>query len=472
MVDPIANEAKNTAATQNTDIPLVTDTDTSPEANPETSRSNPVSTDKYSPSTQQLKDVLRASVEVAKAGADEKPPIEPPVRLKKFVAFAKLNNRAFSQIREVLDTDEDFRARVAEEADLDRLSPISKLWLTKPDGWEDECRQLAASQAQDSAQAEAAQSQAAHEQKLARQQAVKERVERQRDKAMQERDDYLIKELQARNEASQAVEEAAKLADELKVALQAQQDMQAKLERSQRSAERNAEKLKKAKDEVKHLNKELRDVRLAHKETQASLEAQLEAVELQLAQAREAGFKPPPPPEPAELPDEPSERIPVQLPKGLLADTAAGLEYLLHTPHLVMLVDGYNVTYKAKELEGLTASEQRQRFCDKLDELSARFSQVEIVVWFDGQETDYDYISTTTRSLGVTVRFSTPDVEADDAIIHGCAAYPLSRPLAVVSHDNRVREGARAHGANVVQPSKLLMLIGYEAVSQSEAYGF
>ena len=52
-----------------------------------------------------------------------------------------------------------------------------------------------------------------------------------------------------------------------------------------------------------------------------------------------------------------------------------------------------------------------------------------------------------------------PDVEADDVILDLVTRTPAARPVVVASSDNRVREGARAAGANVVHARQLLALL-------------
>ena len=60
----------------------------------------------------------------------------------------------------------------------------------------------------------------------------------------------------------------------------------------------------------------------------------------------------------------------------------------------------------------------------------------------------------------VRVRFSPPDVEADDVVLDLVAQLPSGRPVIVVSSDNRVREGARRGGANLLYSRQLLDTLG------------
>jgi len=59
----------------------------------------------------------------------------------------------------------------------------------------------------------------------------------------------------------------------------------------------------------------------------------------------------------------------------------------------------------------------------------------------------------------VRVMFSPPGVEADDVILDEVAGVDPQRPVVVVSSDRRVRDGARARGANVLRSSQLLDLL-------------
>ena len=127
------------------------------------------------------------------------------------------------------------------------------------------------------------------------------------------------------------------------------------------------------------------------------------------------------------------------LPGGLLDDSVAAAEHLLRTPGAVLVVDGYNVTMTG--WPELAAAEQRRRLVALLADLAARTStRVELV--FDGAEVDTGTISVPAPARQwVRVRFSPPDVEADDVVLDLVAQLPASRPVIVVSSDNRVRAG-------------------------------
>lgn len=60
--------------------------------------------------------------------------------------------------------------------------------------------------------------------------------------------------------------------------------------------------------------------------------------------------------------------------------------------------------------------------------------------------------------LPVRVHFSHAEVEADDLVLDMVARLPTDRPVVVVSSDRRVQDGARRLGANVVRSCELLAL--------------
>ena len=424
-----------------------------------------------SPATEQLRDVLMKSVEVARAGQREKPPIDPPARLRQVLTFKKFTERAMDQVREVLETDEDFRGRVVEAIAEQEVGRVGWLWLTRPDGWEQEAAGLVAAAEQKSQEAADAHRIQELEQRLQRAESAQKKADAQRDKAGREREEARIQAVQARTEVRRAEEEALRLVAELDRAGAALKAAEDTLARVQRKQTRTDEKLKSALAQVDGLKKQLRDSREQHGEEVSSLKARLAAAEDEVSMAREAGFEPPSEAEPKPAPLPMTKRTPVPMPGGLLNDTPEAAEFLLRqVADVVVLVDGYNVTFK--NWEKLPVQQQRHRFLQKMEELSARYSAAEFVVVFDGTETDYDYISTTARSLGVTVRFSQPGVTADDYIISQCESYPLSRKLVVVSEDGEVRERARDRGANLVHPRKLLEIMGLEVEDPEGWTGF
>jgi predicted RNA-binding protein with PIN domain len=148
-------------------------------------------------------------------------------------------------------------------------------------------------------------------------------------------------------------------------------------------------------------------------------------------------------------------RVPLALPGGVFDDSVEAAEYLLRTPGVVLIVDGYNVSMTG--WPELGAADQRRRLVAALHELAARTATHAEVV-FDGADVDAVPVPAPRRRL-VRVRFSPPGVEADDVVIDLVERLPAATPLVVASSDKRVRDGARRLGANVVHAGQLLELL-------------
>ncbi|MDQ6728246.1 MAG: hypothetical protein M3066_19110, partial [Actinomycetota bacterium] len=75
---------------------------------------------------------------VARAGEEATPAVPAPVPLRPFLQFAKLPAKAVEATRRAIDTDEEFRSRVAEVVEEEDVGRAGWLWLTRPPGWEDD----------------------------------------------------------------------------------------------------------------------------------------------------------------------------------------------------------------------------------------------------------------------------------------------------------------------------------------------
>ncbi len=148
-------------------------------------------------------------------------------------------------------------------------------------------------------------------------------------------------------------------------------------------------------------------------------------------------------------------RVPVALPGGVFDDSVEAADHLLRTPSAVLVVDGYNVS-----MEGwpeLGAAEQRRRLVACVSDLAHRTATaVELV--FDGAEVEPLTMPSPARQM-VRVRFSEPGVEADDVVIDLVGRIPATTPVIVASSDNRVRDGARRRGANLLHARQLLAVM-------------
>ena len=92
--------------------------------------------------------LVRQALEVAwlvgRAGLAATPPVLPPRRLQPLLRFAKLPAKSLATVREIVEDDDAFRARVAASMDPALAERASWLWLTRPEGWEVEVAALRA----------------------------------------------------------------------------------------------------------------------------------------------------------------------------------------------------------------------------------------------------------------------------------------------------------------------------------------
>jgi predicted RNA-binding protein with PIN domain len=159
------------------------------------------------------------------------------------------------------------------------------------------------------------------------------------------------------------------------------------------------------------------------------------------------------PPSPCAAADESgARRTPLALPGGVFDDSIEAAEHLLRVPGAALVVDGYNVTMFGWPELGKSA--QRSRLLNALSDLALRTAtDVELV--FDGAEVEA-LPAPPSGGARVRVRFSAPDIEADDVIIDLVGCIPAVTPVIVASSDNRVRAGVQRLGANVLHNHQLV----------------
>ena len=420
----------------------------------------------------------------------------PPAALRPYLGFAKLSPTALSAIARVVDQDDDFRARVAASVDADAMGRGAWLWLTRPPGWSDDLAAIEAEDRERRASRVADRREARDERAAARRLAATQAALTRAETVGEERRlelDRLQRELDDMRRARTATE--ARLA-ELETTVAEVEEARAAAVRNLKDAEARlvsrATELKAVKARVRELEAEARQ-----RETSGTEAIPVEAKEAASAApgpdlgivAREltraaqgasslaeglaglaaaigepgtapalSALAPEPAGPPATAGVRRERRRPVVLPGGLLDDSVAAAEHLLRTPGAVLVVDGYNVTMTG--WPELAAADQRRRLLALLADLAARTStRVELV--FDGAEVDTGTITVPAPARQwVRIRFSPPDVEADDVVLDLVAQLPASRPVIVVSSDKRVREGARRGGANLLYSRQLLDALG------------
>jgi len=467
--------------------------------------------------------VLEAAVAVAKLGSRAVPPIPAPPGLRPYLAFRRLSGPALDAAMLALDDDAVFRRRVPDtleaaalqldddeedEGDDDpsaeRADLAAALVLERPDGWRADLADLVAAVRAEGEEAELV--------------ARARRLSRDLERARSERDTATEDRRVARDARDRAVSEAAELRRSV-AALQAElitakvetETLREERQRAIRDlkatearfVDRRAE-LKAARAEVIANAAEIEELRaggvgaatpvavpvppppsaqpaLARDDTTDALDRVAVAEAVRRASDAAAaltsalgdvaaaisgddtdaiaedappvtrGQQPKSPPRSSRAP----RRRPPDLPRGVFDDSPEAADFLCRLPAVVILVDGYNVSLAG--WPGLALAEQRRRLLDALGALSARTGCEPLVV-FDGADVGAG-LPGESRIRGVQVRFTAPDVEADDDLLARIDRMPVARPVVVVSSDRRVADGARTKGAATLSSPQLLQLL-------------
>lgn len=395
-------------------------------------------------------------------------------------------------IAKVVDSDNDFRNRVAASVDESSVGRAGWLWLSRPEGWEAELAELEAEMRATAAAAEEQRQEHRAKRKLAAAQDAAEKAATIAKQASEEAEQLRVQlaEERSRNaeleqESTRLRDTSAALQDERNQAVRELKDVEARL--AERSAEHN-----RAKERIRVLEQEAvkggrsprnppaapskseadRTTQLDHEAVARTLAAAVrsaEAVAVSLArlgeqlssnqEATRPSSDAPPSPAASDDPLGPSEapgrRTPLRLPGGVLDDTVEAADHLIRSAGVLVLVDGYNVTMAG--WPELAVAEQRAKLVRSLDGLAAR-TGADLEVIFDGAEVEPLHVAPPTPR-DVRVRFSPPQVEADDVLLDLLAQTPTARPVVVVSSDNRVRNGARQQGANLLHSRQFVELL-------------
>ncbi|HTK16256.1 MAG TPA: NYN domain-containing protein [Acidimicrobiia bacterium] len=149
----------------------------------------------------------------------------------------------------------------------------------------------------------------------------------------------------------------------------------------------------------------------------------------------------------------PTHRTQPKLPQGLTAESPAGVEAMLGTRDVVLIVDGYNVAHRA--WSDASAADQRERLGIAMTALTRRLG-CEVVLVFDG---DGSGSLPPLRRGGVRVVFSDAGQEADEVVLREVEDRPRRVPVVVASSDGWVREHAAKQGAVVVGADALTKLL-------------
>ena len=350
-------------------------------------------------------------------------------------------NKAKQVVLDVLDNDEVFRKRVARGVTEAEHGRFTHDYLVRPDGWETFIANMVEADGpiSDSSSGSVAE--------------LEDRLEM-----------ATAARAAAEADAKQVRIELHSADDELEKAYDASDALQAKIADLANEVEQLKEQRKKAVSELKKTESVMARHIAARKQLEATIEqmtsAQLssatvggsitdeevrvgldaidftiEDLRTQLGSLRRAAT-----PERIDV----HRRVPLAAPLGLADDSVEFANYLLSVPNIVVFVDGYNVTKHAvPELELADQRSWLERVITaRLATMSGRFEVV-----FDGADVASAHANANPQ---LRVRFSPDGVEADDVIIAAAKATNAHQPVAVVSSDKRVRDGAIAAGANVL----------------------
>ncbi len=148
-----------------------------------------------------------------------------------------------------------------------------------------------------------------------------------------------------------------------------------------------------------------------------------------------------------------SARLRVPCPPGLHADSADGLDAMLRTRGVQLIIDGYNVSMEG--WPGASVADQRERLVGALARLHLRL-RCDVVVVFDGADVT---VPKPVRRPGVKVLFSSDGEKADPVVVREVERLPATTAAIVVSSDQWVRDHAAEEGATVVSSNVLLEVL-------------
>ncbi|MEO6121680.1 MAG: hypothetical protein ABIW46_06820, partial [Acidimicrobiales bacterium] len=373
---------------------------------------------------------LELAFEVARLGTSTKPPIDPPRSLQPLLHFARLPDQALAAVRRALE-DPQFQARVAAVAQVPaaagELDHPSTLFLTRPEGWEDELIGLAERDRT-----------AAHEERETREdRTATRRAERAEADARRagETAERARREV-TRLEPALAEERRLRRAAEQEVAGSVRMLAAAEGRATSLGAEVAAlqQRISRMADEREALVRQVAEARTAvpafpdpapAAAALASARSAAEAMADTLARALDEasaallfpsgsevaapGRRPSAAQSTPAPPLSPPLRRPLAIPPAVFDDSRQAAAYLVRVPGALLLVDGYNAAMAI--WPGLDVTEVRFRLIDALVELATR-TGVGVHVVFDGAEVFA--APAPSRGAGpVKVSFSDPDTEAD-----------------------------------------------------------
>lgn len=389
-----------------------------------------------------LYSALEFAVGIAAVGSKLRPALPYPSGLKPFLRFHKLPPTALAKVREAVEGDDVFRARLGTVATRELLDEIGMLWLTRPAGWEAEVARVL------SADVSPVDEEADRRREQRRREAAEIAAVRSRAEVA-----VLREQLDAERAARAiAVADVERLSGELAAAQNRLRELERAVERRAGGAEAAAAAAGSAAAELADMRSALagavaaRDAALADRAAvHGGATADIERVRallteaLALTRGRSPGARR-------------RQRRPIAVPGGLYGNSEAAGEHMLRVPDAVVLVDGYNVAKLG--WPAVPLDRQRELCIEAAENLARRWGSL-IHVVFDGA-TVVGAVAGGRRM--VRVSFSPEGVSADDVLRAEVAALDTGRPVVVVTNDQAIVADVRAAGANVLASDTFLAL--------------
>ncbi|MEM9515341.1 MAG: NYN domain-containing protein [Actinomycetota bacterium] len=393
---------------------------------------------------------LRSAIEfavaiVAEAGK-RRARLDHPAEVDRYLGVARIPNRALGPLRRAIEGDDQFRQRIGAGAVPELVDEIGRLWLQRPDGWQQRI-EVAIGDQRVRAEADdlgAALKRAEKRRDAAEQAAIRARSEIVAATALT---DELRAELVGHDEAlSAAAAQIAELKAELreaKAAARHASDREAAATQRAEDAARTVDDLRAqavgaTSPALPVIDPASLDALAGNAEQVARRIGDL-AAELRSSIAAETEVRNPP------------RRQPLALPGGVISTSAEAAEFLLRSGAAVF-IDGYNVAKSGWPDRGL--DDQRDYLIGRAEEIGMRFGTQSTIV-FDGASVVGAH---TAQRRSVRVVYSPAGTIADDVIRQLVAAIEPSRAVVVVTEDREVVDDVRAAGANVVSANAFLAI--------------
>lgn len=466
-----------------------------------------------------MREACLLALRVAAEGEVAEPRVPSPPAVRPLFGFKKFSAAAYRTLMAAVDVDEDFRLRVADEADEDLVGRAGLLWLTRPEGWElDEAFTAGGDPSVNRSDRRPRRSDRSDDDqpdrsgggrdgaRLARARQQVESAEAARRRAVDQRDQAVAELEQLRVDHAAITERVDLLDEDRRVALRAQKQLEKELAEARRDLRLAREAARQAEAEL--LSRPVAPV--AGSEDAATTDAagataaperatdadsaadptadlDLDAIRAavtaaaagasELATALDVAARsldPRPTPSVMEVPDpsagpvQPSTRRDGRKdkkgrgrPRRRSVTFPPGL--MADSPearrHLVndptVLVVVDGYNLAREAWSGLLPEEERRRTVALLEEAAVR-SGGSVTVVFDGDDTS----TAPPASRVLRVLFSASGVTADAEIAALLAPVPLDQAILVVSTDREVADDARRQGAAVLSSAEYLAALG------------